>query len=288
MRTSFLTAVFLGFLAVGCAGELSGTGDDTGGDDVQGAVCGNGIPETGEACDDGNASSGDGCSSTCTEEAVPRVMASLDKTSVMTELNTTHMITVSLTGAGGFSGDVNLTGSVTDAGGAPLTGWTVAFSQGTVPVTDGATATAVATVTVPAYNSGLMGTVKIDAASTAGMQSLTSNFTAVNQVTIKVTNNGTQCVYPGATAINVKTGTRLRFENGFQTGNIIIHSNGGAQNIPHENIAGGGNPPGGFYDTNPNDNTPLAVQGTGTFTWYCHSPGPDLGGAGNPRFTVMP
>jgi len=35
-----------------------------------GAVCGNGVIETGEECDDGNTVSGDGCSSTCTIEAV--------------------------------------------------------------------------------------------------------------------------------------------------------------------------------------------------------------------------
>jgi len=33
------------------------------------AVCGNGVIETGEACDDGNASGGDGCSATCQLEA---------------------------------------------------------------------------------------------------------------------------------------------------------------------------------------------------------------------------
>ena len=32
------------------------------------AVCGNGVPEPGEACDDGNAESGDGCSPTCQSE----------------------------------------------------------------------------------------------------------------------------------------------------------------------------------------------------------------------------
>ena len=33
-----------------------------------GPVCGNGIMETGEACDDGNTINGDGCSSTCVVE----------------------------------------------------------------------------------------------------------------------------------------------------------------------------------------------------------------------------
>jgi len=36
-----------------------------------GPICGNGILEAGEECDDGNTVSGDGCSSTCTTEAAP-------------------------------------------------------------------------------------------------------------------------------------------------------------------------------------------------------------------------
>ncbi|MCB9855807.1 MAG: trypsin-like peptidase domain-containing protein [Phycisphaerales bacterium] len=35
------------------------------------AVCGNGIQEVGETCDDGNTTSGDGCSSTCQIEVIP-------------------------------------------------------------------------------------------------------------------------------------------------------------------------------------------------------------------------
>jgi cysteine-rich repeat protein len=39
------------------------------------AVCGNGILETGEQCDDGNTANGDGCSSTCTIETNPDTSA---------------------------------------------------------------------------------------------------------------------------------------------------------------------------------------------------------------------
>ncbi|MDA2927104.1 DUF4215 domain-containing protein [Acidobacteria bacterium AH-259-G07] len=35
---------------------------------VGGAVCGSGVPETAEACEDGNTNPGDGCSATCVEE----------------------------------------------------------------------------------------------------------------------------------------------------------------------------------------------------------------------------
>src|SRR5713101_4358892 len=36
---------------------------------VAASCCGNGVVETGEACDDGNTTSGDGCSSSCQIEA---------------------------------------------------------------------------------------------------------------------------------------------------------------------------------------------------------------------------
>jgi cysteine-rich repeat protein len=38
--------------------------------EAEGPVCGNGVLQSGEECDDGNTVSGDGCSSTCTTEAV--------------------------------------------------------------------------------------------------------------------------------------------------------------------------------------------------------------------------
>ena len=41
------------------------------------AVCGNGIVEAGEPCDDGNTTDGDGCSSTCTTETAPVCSTSL-------------------------------------------------------------------------------------------------------------------------------------------------------------------------------------------------------------------
>ena len=41
--------------------------------EVSTAVCGNGILETGEQCDDGNTTSGDGCSATCQSENQPPV-----------------------------------------------------------------------------------------------------------------------------------------------------------------------------------------------------------------------
>jgi MYXO-CTERM domain-containing protein len=56
-------------------GELCDDGNTMDGDGCpatcQGAACGNGIMEAGEACDDGDLRDGDGCSSTCMLETVP-------------------------------------------------------------------------------------------------------------------------------------------------------------------------------------------------------------------------
>ncbi len=53
-------------MVLGAAAALApGCGDDGGGDRE---VCGNGLLDPGEVCDDGNAVSGDGCNATCTSE----------------------------------------------------------------------------------------------------------------------------------------------------------------------------------------------------------------------------
>jgi TonB family protein len=58
------------------SGESTGTcvGDCPGDDAVTAAVCGNGVLETGETCDDGNLTNGDGCSKTCTREEQKKVV----------------------------------------------------------------------------------------------------------------------------------------------------------------------------------------------------------------------
>jgi cysteine-rich repeat protein len=62
------------------AGEACDDGNAASGDGCsascareQGAVCGNGAVEAGEECDDGNTTDGDGCSSTCKDEPKPGV-----------------------------------------------------------------------------------------------------------------------------------------------------------------------------------------------------------------------
>jgi cysteine-rich repeat protein len=286
MRTSILSAAILGLFAAGCAGELSGTGE---GDDVQaGPDCGNGATDTGETCDDGNTTSGDGCSASCQTEtsSTPKLAVAVDKTTVATELNTTTMLTVTLTSQGGFAGAVNLTGTVEDTAGTAIPGWAVTFNNATIDVAADGTASAVATVKVPSNSGSLVGKVKINAGSTLGTSTATSDFTALNRVTIEVTNNGTQCVYPAAVSnLTLKVDTTIRFVNKFAAdviaSNLItIHvQDGGDNGVDHEPN------PGHLIDTAYEKK--ITATGAGGFTWYCHAPGPNPGGAA-PAITVVP
>ncbi|MCX4242790.1 DUF4215 domain-containing protein [Paraliomyxa miuraensis] len=64
---SFEQGWFIDDVALGpCGGEAAG-----GGEPPPEAVCGNGLIEVGEECDDGNAFDGDGCSASCFVEAPP-------------------------------------------------------------------------------------------------------------------------------------------------------------------------------------------------------------------------
>src|SRR6185312_13958997 len=59
----------LSLLAIGSLFFLACGGD--GKQDNFNGVCGDGTVNTGEQCDDGNTSNGDGCSSTCQKESTP-------------------------------------------------------------------------------------------------------------------------------------------------------------------------------------------------------------------------
>src|SRR5687768_16436413 len=120
MRTSILTAAIVGLFAVGCAGELTGTGE---GDDDPSATCGNGAVEGTEVCDDGNATNGDGCSSSCTTEqsSTPKLNVTVDKMAVTSELAKSEIITLNLQSQGGFAESVTVAASLVNDQGAPIT-----------------------------------------------------------------------------------------------------------------------------------------------------------------------
>lgn len=205
--------------------------------------------------------------------AVPRLDVTIDKPTLATELMTTNMLTVTLTSANGFTGPVTLTASVVDADGQPLAAWPVALSASSLNVAANATASSVATLTIPSENRGLAGTVKIEATSSAGTQTVTSAVTALNQITFGVTLNNGQCEYPAAGDTNITYGTKIRFLNKATT-NITIHvDDGGPYGVPHQPDPGSA--PDTAYEkviTAPAQ-TPTVQQ----FSWYCHQPGPNVG-----------
>lgn len=285
MRNSLVTTLF-GLSLVACAGQIdAGGGGGGGGDDDVSASCGDGVVDQGEGCDDGNLSDGDGCSATCSGEASPRLDVNLDKPTVNTELGTSTMLTVTLAAADGFEGDVTVTPSIVDANSQPIDGWLVTSPQ-TVSVAQDGTANVVVTVAIPSDSATLQGTVKLDVTSSLGAQSVSSAFTAANQVTLTIGLVNGECQYPPGT-FKVRVGTVLRFFNNSANEPLVVHSNDNAQNgrIPHQG-------PGG--DQSPDD--PVTESQTAyartvgggerTFSWYCHSPGPDLGGD-NPRISVV-
>lgn len=238
--------------------------------------------EVGDAGGGGGGGDDTGATPDAAVSATPKVTVTVDKPTISTELGTTSQITVSLTASGGFSGAVALTATVVDGAGVAIPGWTVAFNNANVNLAADGTGTAVATLTIPTENKGLTGTVKISATSSLGAQELSTAVTALNEITMTVTNNGTQCVYPTEAAMTVKVGTKVKFLNKFATGMITIHSNGGAEGIAHE-------PDPGHAINTSYDKT---FSAAGSFDWYCHAPGPNLSNVGgvnkNPKFTVVP
>jgi hypothetical protein len=268
MRTPFLAAA----LGLGLAGCLVGdAGTAAGGDD------------------DGNGSQGsNGSSGSNGSNSNAKVDVTIDKTAISTELKTNNPVNITVAGSGGFAGDVALSATVVDTAGAAIPGWTVEFSEPTVTLSANGTGTSVATLKIPAKNTGLGGVLKITGASaaTSGTNLASATVTVLNQVTfaVKVDPATNACIYPtdgGNTAspVQMSLGTKVRF---FNTGtvNLVIHSGGV---ISHQ-----GQAPNGLADptTEPSTAYEQMPTGAGAASWYCHAPGKDLSAA-NPRFSVQ-
>ncbi len=245
MRISSLLVGFLGLSLIGCVGVIDG-GDPVGGDD------------------DGSGS-GSGSGSDPDPLPVPRLDSTIDKTTVDTELGTTHTFKVNLAASGDFSGAVTVAPTAVDASNVPVPGWTVSVDMATVTLATNGTAVVTGTLVVPTENNGLVGTVKFDVSSSLGSEALSAAVTVTNQLTLVVTQNGNgQCVYPNAPTGAVKVGTKVRFLN-MGVDNIMIHTNEVA-GINHQDTGGAGLTTNTAYER--------TTTGTGTVQWYCHSPGP--------------
>lgn len=158
------------------------------------------------------------------------------------------------------------------------------------------TATAMATVHVPALSSSLTGTLKITSTSsaTAGTHAISAPITVANQITFDVKYNAAagDCDLPAdggsqASPVTIARTTKIRFFNS-GTGNIVIHvsdsNNGGTAGQP---ITHQGQSPNGNADpsTEPNTAYEQTPTGPGTAAWYCHS---TPSGAGTDRRAANP
>lgn len=196
----------------------------------------------------------------------------VDKLAINTELRTTHQITVTLVGSGGFGGDVSLTASAVDGNNVAIPGWTVTFANPTVTVPVDGTVDAIATVTIPSDKSipaaagVISGAIVVDATSSLGPKTTRTTVAALDQVSLEVTMNG-NCVYSAVMGLTrIAVGTKVRMVNK-GTAPVIFHSDGGARGVPHQ-------------DTNTTTAVNAAYERTimsagDPFGWYCHSPGPN-------------
>jgi cysteine-rich repeat protein len=278
MRTSILSAAIFGLFAAGCAGDLSGTGDDPG-DDTPGAECGNSIIDQGETCDDGNSASGDGCSSSCSTEqsSTPRVAINADKTTLTTDMLVSNEINLTLTSMGGFAGDVALAASAVDGTGATVEGWSATLSAPTVTLTADGTGTAKVTLRVMGDTPTATASLKISATSTVDPVEAAVAVTANPVVKVTYTTTANNCAYPTEFGLNnpirVKVGRQLSIVNGSDpagTGcggspcRMTIHMDPGITGISHQQ---GLMAPGAAYTQ-----TVGSASETG-ITFYCHDAG---------------
>jgi hypothetical protein len=232
---------------------------------------GDGTPAGG---DDGSGSAGGSGSGSNQQPppTSPTFTVALDKASVATELMTSNPLTVTLTSALGFTGDVALAAQVVDSTGTAIPGWSVSFDKATVTVPANGTATAVATLMIPSDSAMLAGTVKITANNTTvGMQAAQAPITATNQVTFPMTLNNNACVLPFNTTANVKVGTKIRWLNMDATSRITIHMETPIRDgLVHQPDPGSA--PGQAYVLTAAVNSNGTVDGK-PMAWYCHAPG---------------
>jgi hypothetical protein len=188
--------------------------------------------------------------------------------SISTELGTTTDIDLTLTASDGFSGLVGLSGSLLDAEGNPMTGWSLSVEPTMLDVPLDGVAIASARLTIPVQNRGLAATARFVASSAAGVgtHSADVSVTALNQYTIGLAVSQGQCVYPPAGTLSLTQGTKLRWLN-LGSEDWSIHTNGFAGTCPHQVNT---TPAGGSYD--------CSLTAVTSGSWYCHSPGPQLPG----------
>jgi cysteine-rich repeat protein len=283
MRSLLLAA--LAVIAIpACTDDITGGKGGGSGDQGGGAVCGNGIIEAGEQCDDGNTVNGDGCSSTCQNEdtSTPRAVLNVDMPTVggtasPVDLNVETDVTITATSMMGFTGDLALTATVADSSGTPITDWTAAIDNPTLTLTSGGMATAHIGISAQGDALELAGTVTVTA--TLGSMTSTVQIATTFQPEVRVEfkddpNQATGCLYPTgheqANPYLVKVGRTFAVYN-MSTGTVpfIVHSDLSGNNFNHETQALPGTAPAANYA----GQGPLKLntgEQSATTVFYCH------------------
>jgi cysteine-rich repeat protein len=247
---------------------LIGEGDITGNDNKQPGVCGDGVINTGESCDDGNTASGDGCSATCqTETSSPHAALSVSMGTVATDLNVETSITVTATSVMGFAGDVPLTLTVADAASAPIADWTTTLDSQTLTLAADGTATATLKISAMGDTAALAGTVKVSSTVASADASVGVTFNPILHIVFS--DNGGLCDYPIGHSIQspykIKTGRQIAIYNASATLGMVVHTGGQIQGFPHEAQVAPGTTPGTAYMKTITDTTDGNED-----TFYCH------------------
>lgn len=239
-----LAAGLIALLVPACIvgpGEISGVGDDE-------------MEEGGETGGGTGGGNGGGSGTTAT----PRVVATVDKATMPTELGKTELLTLTLTSENGFTGSVPIMASMTD-GATALSGFTMTATPATVDLAAGGTATVSISVKIPTDAAALATQLKLDLGGSAPT-SVTSSLAITNKLTINIpagTGAGAHSGLPAVNApIKLRPGAMVVFHNSDNMQHVV-HASGG---IAHENTTAGGMP-----------NSDYEVTPNGDATWYCHS-----------------
>jgi plastocyanin len=241
MRNTLLVGLLALALPACLGGEITGVGEHTH-DDGEGGGGGGG--------------GGDGSGGTM---STPRIVASVDKSTVMTELGKTENLTVTITSVNGFAGPVSVTPALAE-GSTAVTSWMVTPSATSVDVPANGTATVDLAVRIPTDSASLLPTLTVELGGTSSV-SVTSSFNVAKRVTVDIPAGlgaGThQAVLPINQPLRILTGTQVVFTNNDGIRHIVHASNTGGLN--HENTTSGGMPGSSYM-----------VTMSGNATWYCH------------------
>jgi len=204
----------------------------------------------------------------------PTLNVAVDRPTVATELGKTEMVTFTLTGMGGFGGDVQLNASLVDSANMPITAVTMTGpTTESVPANGSTTAVYMVTIPMDATGVDITGTLKVDLTSSLGPQSASSAITLAAVYTVTyIDGTGVDPLNHAMKAgtITLKRGAILRMLNSDTTvPGHIIHADGNfaalhedPRNNPPETVQ----PYGAHYDLNTN----LVPAGTGTVGCHTH------------------